>query len=76
MSNKEFELVLMNVILILVAIMVLLFIIKGVRILVTKKIESIDDVCFVLFVCAIIAIPHFCWYAIKRRINKPKQTVV
>lgn len=70
MNNKEFELVLMNIILALVAILILLFIIRGIKVLTTKKIKTKDDAFFVLFVFVFVALVGYCLYKIKSAFKK------
>ena len=76
MSNKEFEMVLISFTLAMAAMLVLMFIARCVRIFVTKKIKSVDDVCCVLFFAVIIGIFSYCLYKIKKKYKKFKQTVV
>jgi amino acid permease len=76
MNNQEIQLILMNITLVLAAILTLLFIIRGIRILATKKIYTKDDAFFVLFFGLLVAIGMYYFYKIKKRIKKSKQPVV
>jgi len=70
MSSKEFELVLMNIILILGAILLLLFIFRVIRVLTKKKVESKEDAHTMLFIIVLVCIFGYCAYKIKSAFKK------
>lgn len=70
MSSKEFELVLMNIILILGAILILLFIFRAIRVLTKKRLESKEDVGVMLFLLGFICLFAYCSYKIKEAFKK------
>jgi len=72
MSSKELELALMNISLILVAILVSILIIRGIRILATRKIYTKDDLLIVLFLGFLVTIGMYWFYKIKRCFKKSK----
>lgn len=76
MSNKEFQLILMYVTLLLVAISVLLFIFRAIKILISKEFELKDDMYFTLFLLCIMCVIGYCWYKIKSVFKKLKKPVV
>lgn len=70
MSSKELELALMNIILVMGAILILLFIFRVIKVLTSKKIESKDDVGVILFLLGFICLIGYCVYKIKTSFKK------
>lgn len=56
MNNQEVQLILMNITLVLAAILVLLFILRAIRVLTKKRIESKEDVGVMLFLLGFICL--------------------
>lgn len=67
MSSNDFELLLMDTILVCVAILFLLFIFRLIKILVTKKIEGKEDAAIVFFLLVFIIGGAFLYYLLKKR---------
>ena len=70
MNNQEVQLVLMNIPLALGAILVLLFILRAIRVLTKKRIESKEDVGVMLFLLGFICLFAYCSYKIKEAFKK------
>ena len=70
MSNKEFELVLMNITLVLAAILLLFFIFRVIRVLTKNKVESKEDAHTMLFIIVLMCIVGYCAYKIKSAFKK------
>lgn len=69
MSSKEFELVMINFILLLAAITLLLFIMRVIKILTGKKLEKGDE-STMLFILVFMCIIGYCAYKIKQAFKK------
>lgn len=70
MSNQEFQLILMNITLILGAILMFLFIIRVIKVLTKKRIESKEDVHTILFIIVLRCIVGYGFYKIKEVFKK------
>lgn len=73
MNNQEFQLTLIYIILMLSAIAMLLFFLRCIKILTTKKIENKDDLICFLFIVGLIAIPVFLYRMFKTVKGDPKK---
>lgn len=78
MGNKEVELGLMYLTAMLVGVLVLMAIIRLITIVVTRKINTIDDFVLLLFVGTAISIPLYIFYLLKKYFKNKfkKQSVV
>ena len=69
MNNQDFQLILMNITLILMVILGLLFIFKVIRVLTCKNLEKEDEL-VMLLLFGIMCIIGYCVYKIKTAFKK------
>lgn len=72
MSSQEFQLILMDITMVLISVLVLLFIVRGIKVLATRRIYTKDDLIIVLFLAFIVTIGMYWFYKIKRYFKKLK----